>query len=107
MIPASENGGRVEVVFSPPTMRSWFTAGTYGCPGRREPHSTQTVVSLNSLQHAKLDILKAENCGKMRKFTEAVFQKAENRALPPRCNREGCKAEITGKTAGKTKPREH
>ena len=75
MIPASENGGRVEVVFSPPTMRSWFTAGTYGCPGRREPHSTQTVVSLNSLQHAKLDILKAKKAeiyGKMRKkiFTE-------------------------------------
>ena len=63
-------------------------------------HSTVNPVqrglwSAISLQHAKLDILKAEISGKMRKFTEADFQK---RKIVPR------RAATTRQVAKRKKP---
>ena len=69
-------------------------SGDLWLPGHREPRSTRSVVFLNSLQHAKLDILKAEKSGNLRKNAEGDF--SERKIVP-------CRRAATGKVANRKK----
>jgi len=65
------------------------------------------VVFLNSLQHAKLDILKAEKSGNLRKNAEGDF--SERKIVP--CRRTATREVAIRKkpevSVEKAKPREH